>query len=86
MAPIYTYGRAEDLVVPRPGDGVGSDNGTPTGGGGNNGGGSSGQTSPMPVSVVRLLWRGVGANDDEVKRREDKQDNTKLTPLMFMRA
>ena len=28
----------------------------------------------------------VGANYEEVKRREDKDENTKLTPLLFMRA
>ena len=30
--------------------------------------------------------REVGANYEEVKRREDKHDNTKFTPLLFMRA
>ena len=29
--------------------------------------------SPVPVSVVQLLWRGVGANYEKVKLIEDKK-------------
>ena len=69
LEPAYTYGRATEVFVPHPGEGVGSGNSTPVGGG-NDGGG--GQMSTVPVSVVRIFWRRVGANYEEVKGREDK--------------
>ena len=52
LAPAYTYGRETDVVVPCPGKGVGSGNRTPVG---DDVGGSGGQTSPVPISLVRLL-------------------------------
>ena len=82
----YLYRRVADVIVRYPSEGVGSGDGTPVGGGGFNVGCSGGQMYLVPVSVVRHLWRGVGANDEEVKRREDKHNKTKLTPILFMRA
>ena len=49
----YTYGRAIDVVVPHPGEGVGSGNGTPVGRVDDGGGGD--QMSTVPVSVIRLF-------------------------------
>ena len=36
--------------------------------------------------LVAETRRGVDVNYEEVKEREDKHDNTKLTPLLFMCA
>ena len=70
VEPAYTYGRATEVVVYRPGEGVWYGSSTPVGGG--NDGGGSDQMSTVPVSVVRIFWRRVGANYEEVKGREDK--------------
>ena len=68
-APAYPYRRAAEVVVPRPGEGVGSGDRMPVRGDGGDGGG---KTSTVTVSVVRILWRRVGKNYEEVKQREDK--------------
>ena len=52
LEPAYPYGRGVNVVVPRPGEGVGSGNGTPVGG----------ETTAAAAAVRRLLclslWSG----------------------------